>query len=243
MNKTNLIFLDTETTGREKKDRLCQVAFKFKGEEKEALFKPPIPIEIEAMAVSHITNRMVDGKESFLDSKMRRELEEIFSSENILVAHNASFDAEILQRENLKVGKIIDTHKIAQFLDEEGEIPKYSLQYLRYYFDLDVANAPAHNALGDVRVLEKLFDNFFAKMSVQFETEEKVIEKMIEISEKPILVKKFNFGKYNGERVSNVFQIDARYLGWLLDEKIKTRDQGGDNDENWIYTLEYYLKR
>jgi DNA polymerase III epsilon subunit-like protein len=219
------------------------VAYKFKGEEKEALFKPPIPIEIEAMAVSHITNRMVEDKDIFVGSLMQKELEEIFGDENILVAHNAIFDVEMLERENLKIGKKIDTHKIAQYLDKEGEISKYSLQYLRYYFDLDVQNATAHNALGDVRVLEKLFDNFFEKMMAEFGEEEKVIEKMIEISEKPILIKKFNFGKYNGERVSNVFQIDARYLKWLLDEKIKTRDQGGDNDENWIYTLEYYLKR
>lgn len=243
MNREKLVFLDTETTGKEKKDRLCQVAYKFKGEEKESLFKPPIPIEIEAMAVSHITNQMVEDKEAFIDSQMQKELKKIFADENILVAHNALFDADMLERENLKIGKMIDTYKIAQYLDVEGEIPRYALQYLRYYFDLNVTDAPAHNALGDIRVLEKLFDNFFEKMMLEFGDEKRVIEKMIEITENPILIKKFSFGKYNGERISNVFQFDARYLRWLLDEKIKSREKGEGDDKDWIYTLEYYLKR
>lgn len=243
MNKEHLVFLDTETTGKEKKDRLCQVAYKFKGEERESLFKPPTPIEIEAMAVSHITNRMVENCETFSGSKMKDKLEQIFKEGNILVAHNAEFDVEMLRRESLEVENKIDTHKIAQYLDEEGDIPRYSLQYLRYYFDLDVTDAPAHNALGDVRVLEKLFDNFFEKMFSQIGNEKEVIAKMIEITKNPILVKKFPFGKYKGERISNIVQIDARYLKWLLDEKIKSQEDGNGSDADWIYTLKYYLKK
>ena len=44
------IFLDTETTGTAEKDRLCQLAYKFEtGKIVNELFKPPLPIAIEAM--------------------------------------------------------------------------------------------------------------------------------------------------------------------------------------------------
>jgi exodeoxyribonuclease X len=241
MDKSKLVFLDTETTGTSPESRLCQVAYKIGGVEFEALFKPPLPIEIEAMAVSHITNQMVADKEIFQESEMHKKLKDIFSGENILVAHNAAFDAEMLRRENIEIKKFIDTFKIAQHLDSEAVIPKYNLQYLRYYHDLNVEDAPAHNALGDIRVLEKLFDYYFDKMFLEIYDEKSVLEKMLEISARPIFVKKFNFGKYSGTFVGEVAAKDPGYLRWLLDQKTKARDNGEDNDENWIHTLEHYL--
>jgi DNA polymerase III epsilon subunit-like protein len=55
------IFLDTETTGTGSDDRLCQIAFK--PEVCPAvceLFNPGMPISIDAMAIHHITNKMVE---------------------------------------------------------------------------------------------------------------------------------------------------------------------------------------
>ena len=63
------IFLDTETTGTETKDRLCQLAYKLEtGEIVNELFKPPLPIAIEAMSVHHITNEQVADKPEFKES-------------------------------------------------------------------------------------------------------------------------------------------------------------------------------
>jgi len=241
MDRTKLVFLDTETTGTGTDSRLCQVAFDFQGEEKASLFKPPVPIEIEAMSVTHITNKMVADKEPFIDSQMKKELEEIFSAGNILVAHNAQFDAEMLRKEGVKVEQMIDTLKIAHHLDVNNELSRHNLQYLRYFFDLEVEDATAHDAVGDIRVLQKLFDYFFEKMMVEQEDEKKVLEEMIEISKRPILIKKFNFGKYNGELVSEVAKKDAGYLSWLFNQKVMARENGLENDENWIYTLDKYL--
>ncbi|NTU66875.1 MAG: hypothetical protein HGB08_03020 [Candidatus Moranbacteria bacterium] len=242
MNKSNLIFLDAETTGKDTADRLCQVAFKYNGEEFEALFKPPVPIQIEAMSISHITNKMVEDKEVFIGSEMYKKLSGILSEGNILVAHNAQFDVNMLQKENLEVEKIIDTLKIAHHLDKEGVIPKYNLQYLRYFLDLEIDNVIAHNALGDIRVLEKIFERLFQKMMAELKDESLVIAEMLEISSKPILMKKFPFGKYKGLRVADVAKTDLGYLRWFLNKKLEEREQGGENDENWIYTFEYYLK-
>lgn len=243
MKRDNLIFLDTETTGMGPEDRVCQVAYTFRGEEYEALFKPPVPITIDAMVVTNITNKTVANQPPFGGSIMYKNLEILLSSGNIVVAHNAPFDIDMLRREGLVAKQSIDTFKIAHHLDVDNVIPKKSLQYLRYYYDLEVENAPAHSALGDVKVLEKLFDHFFTKMMDTFSDEEKVIEKMIAVSREPILFDTFTFGKYAGKKVSEVSLSDQGYISWMLNQKIMTRENGGENDENWIYTLDHYLAR
>lgn len=241
MNRNNLIFLDTETTGTGPADRLCQVAYTFDGREVEGLFKPPIPITIDAMAVTHITNKMVAECQSFAESQMKQDLERIFQAGAVLVAHNARFDAEMLRHEGVVVKDMIDTFKLAHFLDPEGVIPKHNLQYLRYYHDLEVEGVVAHDALGDVRVLQKLFDFYYALMLPTYGSEEAVLGEMLAVSARPILIKKFNFGKYTGVDVKQVADENADYLLWLFNQKVMTREQGGEDDENWIYTLDYYL--
>ena len=241
MNRNDLIFLDTETTGTGPEDRLCQVAYAFDGRESESLFKPPVPIGIDAMVVTHITNKAVTECSPFADSEMAAELRRIFEAGAVLVAHNAKFDAEMLSREGIEVGRTIDTFKLAHHLDVNGEIPKYNLQYLRYYHDLEVGDASAHDAQGDVRVLRALFDFHFGKMITAQGDEEAVLREMIAVSARPILIRKFNFGKYNGEDVKKVATTDKDYLAWLLNQKIMAREQQGDDDENWIYTLDFHL--
>ncbi len=241
MNRGQLIFLDTETTGTEATDRLCQVAYVYEGREAEGLFRPPVPISIDAMAVTHITNKMVAECAVFATSEMKRDLEQYFAEGAVLVAHNAPFDSEMLRREGIVVTRMIDTFKLSHFLDADGQIPRHNLQYLRYYHDLDVTDVVAHDALGDVRVLQKLFDFYYAKMLATLGSEEKVLEEMLSVSARPILLKKFTFGKYNGVEVKQVASEDADYLLWLFNQKVMTREQGGENDENWIYTLDYYL--
>jgi DNA polymerase-3 subunit epsilon/exodeoxyribonuclease X len=195
------------------------------------------------MSVTHITNRMVENKEVFIGSLMYQELEKIFANNNVMVAHNAGFDAGILEKEGILINRFIDTHKIAHHLDVDSELPKHNLQYLRYFYDLEVENASAHDALGDVRVLEKLFDYFFNKMMMEVRDEEKVLDRMLEISAMPILIKKFNFGKYFGELVSEVAKKDSGYLSWLFNQKVMDRENGIANDENWIFTLDKYLNQ
>lgn len=243
MTKNNLIFLDTETTGLTGEDRLCQLAYTFQGKEFEALFKPPLPISIDAMAVTHITNRMVENQEPFEASQAKAELIRILGEGNILVAHNARFDVEMLRRDGVEVPQYIDTFKVAYALDENGEIPRYALQYLRYYFDLEVSEATAHSALGDVRVLVALYEFLFAKMFVVMQDEAKVIEEMLTLSAKPIMFRMFTFGKYNGRTIQEVANEDQGYIAWLLNQKIMNRENGEDDDENWIYTLDHYLKK
>lgn len=232
-----LIFLDTEATGNDlSKDRLCQICYVVEGETYLEYFKPEIPISVKAMSITHITNKMVEGKGSFKDSEMKKHLQGLLE-EGVLVAHNANFDIAMLRNDGVEVPRFICTLRVARYLDEDGTIPEYNLQYLRYYLDLEI-EGQAHDALGDVRVLEALFSRLFKKVRGETETDEEAIEKMIEISSKPSLFKNFMFGKYKGQSVAMVAETDRPYLEWLLNQKVQN---GEENDQDWIYTLRHYL--
>ena len=93
----DLIFLDTETTGNEVgKDRLVQVCYEASGEIKNEYFKPPLPMSVKAMSVTHITNKMLEDKPPFEGSEMKAELE-LLLREGVMVAHNAAFDIAMLK--------------------------------------------------------------------------------------------------------------------------------------------------
>lgn len=224
------IFLDTETTGTEKDDRLCQLAYKLEtGEIVNQLFKPPLPISIGSMCVHHITNEMVADKPAFQDSHDHQKLAGLLNDDkNILVAHNARFDVDMLEKENIHPKKVICTLKLARHLDPNGVIPRYSLQYLRYFLGIQI-EATAHDALGDILVLEKLFERLFAKMSKSIGPAA-VENRMMNISSKPVLLSRMYFGKHKGQRFR---EIPKDYLQWL---------SGTDDlDEDLKFTVGHYL--
>ncbi|MDP3729619.1 MAG: exonuclease domain-containing protein [bacterium] len=247
-----LIFLDTETTGNDiAKDRLCQICYKTSDGIHKGYFKPPIPVSVKAMSITNITNKMLEDKEAFKDSAIKKDLE-MRLVDGILVAHNAKFDCAILEAEGMSIPRRICTFRLARHLDPENKIPEYNLSYLRYYLELEVADAYAHDAEGDVKVLHALFNRLLAKMTTdgltaapnggeprsEAEREEKAIAEMLDVSSRPSLFRLFNFGKYKDKKIEEVVKTDRGYLQWILDRKI----EDGGQDEDWIHTLQYYLK-
>ncbi len=235
----SLLFLDTETTGNEAKDYLCQLCYSHENSFVNELFLPPTPISVESQAVHHITPKMVKDKSAFKDSAIYTELDAILKNENtILIAHNAKFDIGMLEKEGLEVPRFICTLRVARALDTKNIIPRYNLQYLRYYLEMEI-DATAHDAMGDVLVLKELFARLLDKIKQENgDNEEKALGTMIEISSHPSLMNLFTFGKYNGKTVAEVAKIDRGYLQWMLEQKKSNPVE----DEDWIYTLEHYLK-
>jgi len=237
-----LVFLDTETTGREEKDRIFQVAYDFDGAEVSEMFKPELQICIEAMEATGYTNRDVVNSPPFETSSTQKVLQDLFSKDEIIfVAHNAPFDIEMLRRGDVFVNKSIDTLKIARYLDPEAKLDAYRLQYLRYALDLQVENAQAHDALGDVRVLKVLFERLFNKMLKDFANADEVLAEMIEISSKPSFIHKITFGKHAGKLIKDIEKSDRGYLEWLLRQKEDDMENSHDQNEDWIYTLRSVL--
>ena len=234
-----IIFLDTETTGTDqKKDFLCQLAYKTDTETFSELFKPPISIPPEASAVTHITDKHVANKKAFKESDNYGTIKLLLEdSTSVMVAHNNKFDYAMLENEDIIPANTICTLRVARALDKNNVIPQYKLQFLRYYLGIEI-EADAHDALGDVLVLEQLYRRLLDKIIKEDGiNEEQAIKKMIEISSRPSLMNSFSFGKYNGKTVEEVNRIDSGYLEWMLNQK----EQNPDNEEDWIYTLKYYL--
>lgn len=235
---SKIIFFDTETTGNTEKDFLCQIAYKSGNENFTGLYKPEIKIPPEASAVHHITNKMVMDKPSFKESGDLEKIKKLFEDkDSIVVAHNVSFDLMVIKKEGIEPKKFICTLRLARHLDPEEKIDRYNLQYLRYLLEIEI-DATAHDAFGDVLVLEQLFERLKKKVIEQDNlTETQALEKMIEISSHPSLLHTFKFGKHNGKRIEEVMKADKGYLQWLLDQKLN----GDGIDEDWIYTLRHYL--
>lgn len=234
----DLIFIDTETTGIGPDDKLIQVAYRTTNNiDVNEFYKPNRPIDIGAMAVHHITEKMIVDKPAFKDSDIYKDLEKRFSAGEIFIAHNAKFDVDMVEKEGLKVGATIDTLKVARHLDPESKIESYAMQYLRYLLGIEV-EATAHDAWGDILVLEQVYYRMLKKiMESEKISQDEAIELMIEISSKPSLIRVIGFGKYKGEKLEDIAKNDSGYLKWLLGEKQKS----DEDEEDWIYSLKHYL--
>ena len=221
-----IVFLDTETTGKGDDSRLVQLCWKIADQPANSLLvKPPTQISFGAMATHHITEKMVESKSSFHEAtddsgkSIKAVVQDVLDN-SILVAHNAKFDIAVLEREGLRVGRRICTLKVAQRLFDE---PEYKLQYLRYKFGLEIPEGVvAHDAVGDVIVLEELFNHLTSHIS---------IPEMEELTSLPVLLRRIGFGKHKGEEFKD---LPLDYLSWLY--------QQTDIDEDLLYTLKHYLR-
>jgi DNA polymerase III epsilon subunit-like protein len=235
-----LLFLDTETTGITE-GRLIQVAYKARGPHAEddamhvEYFKPPVPIEIEAMAVHHITEKHIAAKPAFGGSAAHAALKALLTDPaTVLVAHNAKFDIGILSREGLPLSscRYVCTMKIAMAM---YDLPHYKMQYLRYLWGIEDDGATAHDAEGDVAILEKVFGHMLGEyMKTNGMDEARAIDAFVEISKQPTLLRRMNFGKYAGRTFAEVASSDRSYLEWL--------SSLGDKGEDFIYTVKHYLE-
>ena len=158
-NQKPLLFLDTETTGLSE-PRLVSLAYSHETSDfvSYALFKPAKPIEFGASAINHISNRMVENLKPFEGSADKKLLQSLLDT-HTLVAHNARFDVGVLQNEGVIATDVLCTKQHAQNIlgNKDNSPNSYSLQYLRYFLDLDIPSALAHTAAGDVAVMKALY--------------------------------------------------------------------------------------
>lgn len=238
------ILFDTETTGAGEQDRICQIAYgrMLKDGTKwiSEYCMPPLPISYHAMAVHGITPEVLSGAPDFASTNAAKEFSALNTKENVLVAHNAKFDIDMVAKEGIVwQGDVIDTFRCAKHLlpDEES----HALQYLRYSLRLYINEQneemqklkkdfpemmAAHNALFDIAILKLLLKKL-TELSGNSATA------LIELTKKPILIKKLRFGKYKDVPLEEVVKKDANYLGWLLKEKT--------DDSDLTYSINFYL--
>jgi len=231
-----LIYLDLETTGLEEADRICSLGLIIQGGDDtqtyDGLIKPSRKIRPEAMAVHHITNEMVKEAPLFSDAEIVKLLQTYNSDENILVAHNISFDLAMLAKEDFFwKGGVIDTLKCSRHLIDE--IDRFSLQFLRYELGLYRSEVKEADRLGlELKAHSALSDAFHVRLLHHYLNEMVNDEKLMELTMEPVLIKKFAFGKYKDHYLEEVAMNDAGYLRWMLEQKI---------DEDLEYSIKHYL--
>jgi DNA polymerase-3 subunit epsilon/exodeoxyribonuclease X len=240
------IILDTETTGVGESDRVIQLGYIVLGakeiEVHNEFNSSDVPISFGAMEVHGITPELLEGKPLCTETSAYKRLEELNSNENYLIIHNAPFDIKMLEKEGFKTQmKVIDTLRVAKHVlpDEEA----HRLQYFRYKMELykeeeKEASAlgivvKAHDAIGDVLVLKLFLSKLKLAVSQMF-PDENPVEKMVELTETPILVKTFRFGKHKGKELQEVAREDAGYLRWMLSSMENL-------DDDMRYSINYYL--
>ena len=222
------IILDTETTGVGENDRAIQLGYIVLGakevEVHNEFFSSEVPISFGAMEIHGITPDMLEGKPNILESTSYKRLLELNTDENYIIIHNAPFDLKMLEKEGFSTAmKVIDTLRVAKHVlpDEDA----HRLQYFRYKMELykeeqKEADAlgievKAHDAIGDVLILKLLLSRLKKEVSTLFPSENPV-EKMVDLTNTPILIKIFRFGKHKGKTLEEVAASDAGYLRWML---------------------------
>jgi DNA polymerase III epsilon subunit-like protein len=193
------------------------------------------------MEVHNITPDLIEDKAPFRETKFAKAVETYNTKENYLIAHNIGFDLGMLEKEGFTNHfTLIDTVRCARHLLPES--PYHRLQYLRYSLELyktEKAEADklgitikAHDAIGDVLVMKLLLSKLVKLTQQQFPGINPM-QKMAELTDTPVLIKTFKFGKYKDRDIEEISREDMGYLQWMY--------KNLDLDEDMQYTLKQYL--
>lgn len=221
--------VDTETTGFDPAtNSLVEIAavsqsfFWYRS----SLIKPKHRISFGAMGAHRITEKMVAHAQEadvVLDWMFRGEDGHVYF--DTLAFHNAAFDREFLP-EWLREKSYVCTYRCAMHLFPDAE--SHSNQALRYELDLDLGDMPeeagsaAHRALYDAWVTTCLLN----RLAVEVDGD---IQELIDMTQRPLLLKKVKFGKHRDELWADV---PRSYLRWILTQ---------DFDADTIHTAKHYL--
>jgi len=133
--------------------------------------------------------------------------------------------------------RTIDTLRVAKHLLAEQK--SKALQYLRYALELykeEQAEAnkynitiKAHDAIGDVLVMKLLLSKLVTLIKEKF-PKSNPMEKMEELTNTPIYIKTFTFGKHKDKNIEDVCRDDKSYIKWMREKM--------DLDVDMKYTLD-----
>lgn len=240
------VLFDTETTGNKEQDRIIQVGAmivhsKDNIEVLDELCSTDVPISIEAMEVHNITPDVIENQPPYAELSFSKKIDSLNQKENYLIAHNISFDLGMLEKEGFKNNYTpIDTLRCAKHLLPDS--PYHRLQYLRYALELYKTEGQeadklgitikAHDAIGDVLVMKLLLSKL-VRLTQEKYAGVNPMQKLAELTQTPVLMKTFKFGKYKDREIAEICKADSGYIKWMKNNL--------DLDEDMVYTLDYYL--
>lgn len=228
--KNPLIFFDLETTGIDiVNDRIVQIAYhkvypNGKEESKSFLINPGMPIPPQATAIHKITNDDVAMAPLF--KHVANEIARDFEGCDLAGYNSNRFDIPLLAEELLRAEVDIDLSK-RKFIDVQVVFHKKEPRNLSaaYQFYCNKELTGAHDAAVDTMAT-------FEILKAQLETYQDLPTTVEGLSKFTTQTKNvdfagrfvydenghevFNFGKYKGQKVSDILKKDTGYFGWML---------------------------
>ena len=229
--KKPIIFFDLETTGVNiSHDRIIELSYikvypNGTEEEKSMRINPEMSIPAESTAIHHITDEDVADKPTF--KQIAKELAKVFEGCDIAGYNSNRFDIPLLMEEFLRAGINIELSR-QKFVDVQTIFHKMEQRTLssayKFYCNGDLENA--HSANADTRatyeVLKAQLDRYpNLKNDVEFLSNFSSFNKNVDLMGRIVYneqgVEVFNFGKYKGVSVKEVFERrDPSYYAWMM---------------------------
>lgn len=229
--KKPIIFFDLETTGVNiSHDRIIELSYikvypNGTEEEKSMRINPEMSIPAESTAIHHITDEDVADKPTF--KQIAKELAKVFEGCDIAGYNSNRFDIPLLMEEFLRTGINIELSR-QKFVDVQTIFHKMEQRTLsaayKFYCNGDLENA--HSANADTRatyeVLKAQLDRYpNLKNDVEFLSNFSSFNKNVDLMGRIVYneqgVEVFNFGKYKGVSVKEVFERrDPSYYAWMM---------------------------
>lgn len=228
--KRPICFFDLETTGTNiATDRIVEIAILkiFPNGNKEGKtwrVNPGIPIPEEAAAIHGITDEQVAGEPTF--KELSREIYKMIQGCDLAGFNSNRFDIPLLAEELLRAGMDFDMKNIVA-VDVQTIFHKMEKRTLEaaYQFYCNKPLEGAHGAAADTQATYEVLlsqierypdlENDIAKLAA-FSTHNQTVDLAGFIIADEEGNEVFSFGKHKGKKVSDVFEQEPGYFGWML---------------------------
>lgn len=228
--KNPIVFFDLETTGINiVNDRIVELSYlkispNGKEESNTFLVNPTIPIPPESTAIHGISDEDVKDAPTF--AELAKNLVKIIEGCDLAGYNSNKFDIPLLAEEFLRYDVDIDLKK-RKFIDVQVIFHKKEQRTLsaayRFYCKKELDGA--HSAEADTRatyeILKAQLDQYNdlendVEALSKFSSHTKNVDFAGRIVYNDKGVECFNFGKYRGKTVEEVFEKDPGYYGWMI---------------------------
>jgi DNA polymerase-3 subunit epsilon len=225
-----LVFIDLETTGvNVGTDRIVEISLvkiqpNGNRESKTMRLNPTIPIPVESSNIHHITNDDVKDCPTFKD--VAQDILAFIGGCDLAGYNSNKFDVPVLIEELTRAGlhldlsqrKLIDVQNIFHKMEQRTLSAAY-----KFYCDksLDNAHSAEADATATYEVLLAQLEKYDSlKNDVDFLSQFSSISKNVDLAGRIVFNEKgeetFNFGKYKGKLVIEIFRSDTSYYDWMM---------------------------
>ena len=225
-----LVFLDLETTGTSiTRDRIVELGYikvypDGREEEKCRRINPEMHIPEASTAIHHITDEDVKDAPTF--RQIAHSLNEQLEGCDIAGYNSNKFDVPLLIEEFARAGvnfhvadrKFVDVQNIFHKMEQRTLVAAY-----RFYCGKELEDA--HSSSGDSRATYEVLLGQLERYDTLANDVDKLAEfsrsgRSVDLAGRIVLndnnVPVFNFGKYKGESVKEVFSKERSFYSWIM---------------------------